>query len=334
MTPPTGRSTILHIRCGDDIRGKLAEAGIEGNYLSLADPVWLGPPPASNAWIAGRAALIAERAGLTRAKVRAELGEAYWQLARAPANYQRIVLWFEHDLYDQASLVRILANFAGRTTLPRLELICIDRFAGVRRFVGLGQLSPRQLASLWPRRKRVRRRQLALAVRAWNALRAATPGPLRDLMKAGTRDLPFLKGALQRHLQELPWTTDGLSLTERGALAVLAQGPRSVADVFAEAQLRRDPQPFMGDLFFWSVLRDLIDAPRPPIAVSAATRRAVWHKRVLRLTPTGKSLLAGKTDWQALEPLPRWVGGIPVATNVSQWRWSPRSGDVRSIDVP
>jgi hypothetical protein len=328
------RSPILHIRCGDDIRGKLAEAGIEGDYLSLADPVWLGPPPASNAWIADRAALIAERTGLARQKVRADLGEAYWRLARAPANYKHIVLWFEHDLYDQASLVRILANFATREKLPRLELISIDRFAGVRRFIGLGQLSLRQLASLWPRRKRVGRRQLALAVRTWNALRAATPAPLRDLVKAGTRDLPFLMGALRRHLQELPWTTDGLSLTERGALAVLARGPLTVAEIFAEAQLRRDPQPFMGDLFFWSVLRDLIEAPRPPIAVSAATRRAAWHKRVLRLTPTGRALLAGKADWQALEPLPRWVGGIPVATDAPQWRWNPRNGDVRAIDSP
>jgi hypothetical protein len=36
----------LHIRCGDDIRDKLVEAGIEGDYLSVADPAWLGPPPA------------------------------------------------------------------------------------------------------------------------------------------------------------------------------------------------------------------------------------------------------------------------------------------------
>jgi hypothetical protein len=44
----------LHIRCGDDIRDKLIEAGIEGDYLSVADPAWLGPPPAGNAWPAAR----------------------------------------------------------------------------------------------------------------------------------------------------------------------------------------------------------------------------------------------------------------------------------------
>ena len=320
-----GAPRTLHLRCGDDIRDKLVEAGIEGDYLSFADPVWLGPPPASNAWIAGRASLIAERTGLPRQKIRADLGDAYWRLARAPADYERIVLWFEHDLYDQAALARVLAGFALRRKLPRIELIAIDRFRGLKRFIGLGQLSAAQLATLWPRRKRVNRRQLALGARTWAALRAPTPGPLQDLLKSGTRDLPFLKGALRRHLQELPWTTDGLSLTERGALAVLSKGARTVSEVFAEAQGRRDSQPFMGDLFFWSVLRDLLEAPRPSIAVSAATRRAAWHKRVLRLTPGGKALLAGRLDWQTTGPLERWVGGIAVARGAPAWRWNPRT---------
>lgn len=316
---------VLHIRCGDDIQRKLVEAGIAGDYLSFADPAWLGPPPAFNAWLAGRAALIAERTGMPRQKVRAQLGDAYWRLARAPSDYDHIVLWFEHDLYDQAALVRVLASFAPRKALPKIELICIDRFRGIKRFIGLGQLSPAQLASLWPKRRRVSRRQLALGVRAWAALRALTPEPIEALLKSDLGALPFLKAALQRHLQELPWTTDGLSLTEREALAALRKGPRTAAEVFSDAQMKRDPLPFMGDLFFWSVVRDLIDAPRPPIAVSAATRRAAWHRRVLRLTPTGRALLGGKLDWQAERPLARWVGGIPAGPGAPDWRWNPRS---------
>lgn len=321
-----GAPRTLHIRCGDDIRDKLVDAGVEGDYLSFADPAWLGPPPASNAWISGRAALIAERTGLPRQKIRADIGDAYWRLARAPAEYGCIVLWFEHDLYDQAALVRVLAAFAARKKLPSIDLICIDRFRGIKRFIGLGQLSAAQLASLWPRRKRVGRQQLGLGAKAWAALRAPTPEPLEVLCKSDLRALPFLKAALRRQLQELPWTRDGLSLTERNALRALAKGPRSAGEVYADAQLKRDPLPFMGDLFFWSVLRDLIGTPRPPIAVSATTRRAAWRKRVLRLTPVGRALLAGKLDWQTTGPLDRWVGGIEVAHAAPAWRWSPRTG--------
>jgi hypothetical protein len=216
--------------------------------------------------------------------------------------------------------------------LPRIDIISIDRFRGIKHFVGLGQLTAQQLASLWPKRRRIGRRELTLGSRAWAALRALTPEPLAELIASDTRALPFLKPALQRHLQELPWTTDGLSLTERAALAALAKRPLSVSDLFADAQMKRDPSPFMGDLFFWSVLRDLIEAPKPPVTVTPGTRRLAWHRRVVRLTPTGKALLNGKLDWQELLPLPRWVGGVPAGPGAPDWRWDPKGRRVTRVN--
>ena len=50
-----GAQRVLHIRCGDDIRDKLVEAGIEGDYLSFADPAWLGRRrPSTPGWPAAR----------------------------------------------------------------------------------------------------------------------------------------------------------------------------------------------------------------------------------------------------------------------------------------
>lgn len=323
MKAPDAGPSTLHIRCGDDIRGKLREAGFEAPYLTFDDPQWLGPPPQFNAWVAGRAELIASRTGLPRQKVREQVGESYWKLARAPKEYERIVLWFEHDLYDQAALARILASFAARKHLPRVELVATDRFAGVVPFYGLGQLSPAQLLKLWPRRTRVNARQIALGKQVWQALCEPTPGPLMALIKSGTKELPYMKAALVRHLQELPWTSDGLSITEREALRALDKGGLTVAELFKEVQ-KRDPQPFMGDLFFWSVVRDLIEAPTPPVAVTPATSRLGWQKRELRLTATGKALLAGKLDWQSTDPLDRWVGGIVVVRGAPPWRWNEK----------
>jgi hypothetical protein len=321
-SPDDGLST-LHIRCGDDIKDKLAEAGFEGHYLSFADPAWLGPPPQFNAWVAGRAELVASRTGMAKQKVREEMGDSYWKLARAPKEYERIVLWLEHDLYDQSALARIFASFATRKQLPRIELIAIDRYPGISPFYGLGQLTPAQLLKLWPKRERVTVKQIAAGKKVWQALIAETPEPLVEAIKSGTRDLPLMKSALVRHLQELPWTSDGLSLTERCALQAAAKGPLTVAAMFDAVQ-RRDPQPFMGDLFFWSVVRDLIEAPNPPLAVSSATSRLGWQKRVVRLTPTGKALLAGKLDWQSTPPFDRWVGGVVVVDGAPPWRWNDR----------
>ncbi|HWE78940.1 MAG TPA: hypothetical protein VG270_10505, partial [Pseudolabrys sp.] len=53
---------------------------------------------------------------------------------------------------------------------------------------------------------------------------------------------------LTRHLQELPWTADGLSLTQRLALQALRAGPQTVSALFRATQLDSEPLPFLGDL--------------------------------------------------------------------------------------
>jgi len=318
----TGRRRRIHVRCGHDIQARLREAGIAGDYLALADPIWLGPPAASAAGLDGRSRVIAARCELPVTAVRRQLAEDYWRLGRLATGYDHVVLWYEHDLYDQASLVRVLASLARCPALPRIELIAVDRLTGVDRFIGLGQLSAGQLASLWPRRRPIGRRHLTLGARALTALRAGTPRAIEALLSADLTVLPFLGAALIRHLQELPWTIDGLALTERLILCGLANGPRTVAELFRTAQAR-DPQPYMGDLFFWSIVRDLLAATGPPIAVDDAAGRLPWPRRVIHLTALGQALLAGRHDWQAGRPPMRWVGGIPVGAGAPGWRWDP-----------
>lgn len=121
------------------------------------------------------------------------------------------------------------------------------------------------------------------------------------LAETGTPHLPFLSAALRRHLQELPWTRDGLSLTERLALRSAAFRPSSERELFSAVQ-ELDPQPFLGDAMFKAVLHRLETAPRP-----ALTRDGLG-----RLTPTrqGEALLAGSGDWVEWNPPEHWVAPL------------------------
>ena len=112
-----------------------------------------------------------------------------------------IVLWFEHDLFDQLLLIRTLDLIGGpERTAPHsnVSLICIDSFPGVDRFIGLGQLSDEQLATLIGTERPVTSGQYALASEAWKAFRSPDPGELlrdhgpaarRALRRAGSRTL-------------------------------------------------------------------------------------------------------------------------------------------------
>lgn len=313
-------TSTLHIRCGSDIRDGLAEAGVEGDFLEFSDPVCQGATPEGDeeTFHAARMDYIANDLGMSRQDNDTRLREQREGLARVGA-YDRLVLWFEHDIYDQATLIRLLAWLADRPDLhDRLFMIAVNGFPGIERFIGLGQLSPDQLKTLWGTEQPVTAEQLALGQRAWQAFRRPTPEAVAELIAGDTSALPLLAPALRRHQQELPWTTDGLSLTQRLTLQAVSQGASTPAKCFGELASRLEPQPFLGDLMYWPIVMGLATAGRP-----AMSKPEDWRSEVA-LLPFGEDLLAGRADWIAVNGIDRWLGGTHL-TPGNLWRWDPEA---------
>jgi len=320
----------LHIRCGSDIRDKLSAAGVAGDFLEVSDPVCQGPVSGGideAALREVRASFVAGAYGPTPEAARRKLAAEAAGLDEAGA-YDRLVLWFEHDSYDQTVLIRLLDRFAATPAqwLGRLFLIYIDRHPGIERFIGLGQLDAAQLAALagGPEVRPVTEAQLALGRAAWAAFRAADPMELARMASDGTPALPLLAAALRRHLQELPWTRDGLSLAERLLLkAAAAVGePRSGHDLFRAYQ-ESEPLPFLGNIMIRPILLRLAAGPEP-----ALTWAGEWDDAV-RITAAGRRLLDGAADWILLQAdgggIDRWVGGVHLAPP-APWRWDEKAG--------
>jgi hypothetical protein len=319
---PDGDCPTTHLRCGSDVFAALRSAGFSGRFLGYADPYCQGPVCAGPDLEVRRARFLATAYGLDLAEVRARLRRESDGLAKA-AETERLVLWFEHDSYDQLILARVLHAFAKGPRPAILELVCIDGFPGMTRFIGLGQLAPNELLSLWPLRAPVGADQLALGRAVWLALSDDSPVALHRIAAAGTPAIPQMAGALQRHLQELPWTTDGLSLTQRLVLESLREGPRTGSEVFRSLLHETEPLPFLGDRMFWHVLHELGAVADPPFAVAGDNRQAPWPHRRLALTRSGVALLEARADWLSCDPRPRWVGGVCIRPGVPAWRWTP-----------
>jgi hypothetical protein len=165
-----------------------------------------------------------------------------------------VVLWFEHDLYDQLQLLDILALASAADGTP--ELIVVGSFPGKPSFRGLGELTAAELETLWPSRVAATPGTLAAAAAAWDALRQPVPSALAALATADVPELPFLGAALRRLLEELPAPADGLSGTERRALQVIAAGAVTPPAAFRAAQ-DLEAAPFLGDAWFYRTLTSL-----------------------------------------------------------------------------
>jgi len=314
--------TTLHIRCGSDIAGALEESGIEGDFLEFCDPVCQGPVPGgldAEAYRSRRAEFISKEwnyASVVECRDRLERED---KALERLASYDRVFLWFEHDLYDQSVLIDLLSRLKDQKAIrDRLYLLAIDSHPEIEHFIGFGQLSSEQLAGLIGSEVPVTDAMIDSAAAAWTAYRAATPEALTAFIQQDDCPLPYLIPAVVRHLQELPWTIDGLSLTERLSLQAVAEGAKTPAEAFRRLCRGLEPMPFLGDLMYWAVLRRLTTAVQPALTPFEA------HSDTVSLTEFGSELLAGNGDWIAANGIERWVGGVHLNGRKAAWRWEPQ----------
>ena len=329
-------SKVVHVRCGTDIRDSLKIAGIEGDFVEWSDPVCQGPVPAN----LSSAELCETRAEFICRNYAAP--EQYVEILLRLRNeqsildkldrYEKILLWFEHDWFDQSILLRLLNELSERPQLhQKTWILSIDRFPGIQRFIGLGQLRPEQLLSLLDNEMRVTSDAFRFARRAWRAFTDDEPLSFEAIMnESPLPDLPFLNQAMYRHLQEYPDISNGLALTYRLALEAIDAGAHSGVEVFLDLMSHREPQPFLGDSMFFSLLRDLIEAKVP--AIREPQRDFQW----IELSDFGRALLDGEANWMTenAEPdrendaaaptrlAPRWLGGVRVSASDFPWRWN------------
>lgn len=327
----------LHITNGDHAGDKL-RSFVNGPVSLACDVLHEGPcPPVDgDAWHEVRARFLAGR-GRAADEVKASLARADRTVVDACARGDAIVLWFEHDLFDQLALIRTL-DLIGRSvvsgssrTVPRASLICIERFPGIDRFIGLGQLSADQLATLPGTAVSVTLGHYKLAVDAWRAFRSPDPQDLvhvaHELSAAqlpaseGGPALPFLGDALLRLLAEYPSPAHGLSRTQELALQALLADPATGDALFVETQ-SHEPRPFMGDSPFFATVQGLASARVPLVTVEAGPNGGDIRGRRVAITAAGREVLAHKADHVRLNGIDVWRGGVHLTgSDDNQWRW-------------
>jgi hypothetical protein len=306
---------MLHITNGDSVVGTFRQVKFPGSYLSWLDVLHDGPVP--------QTATLSELSD-ARAQALAGFGAGSYEEIRASftrrdqalegfRKHEEVVLWFEHDLFDQLQLIQLLDWFRQQELgKVKLSLVQIDSYPGVKPFYGLGQLSGPQLARLFPTRVAVTSAHLETAGNAWQAFCANDPTALLEHARHKSPALPFLAAALQRFLEEYPWTSDGLSRTERQVLQAAAAGKRKKAEIYFESSKQEDVP--WGDASVYLRMAWLASGPKPALEEP--------QKGEYVLTDYGRQLLAGKADWITLQGgIDRWLGGVHLTGEQPQWRW-------------
>ena len=332
MTP-----RFLHVANGSSVTKTLAEAGVPGLLSIWADPLYDGPVPGG---LTDEALLDVRRRfheGPPGSPSDDPLNDLrLWrQVIEHHDAYDELVLWFEHDLFDQLNLIQLLSWIHHRVPASKVvSLVCIGSFPGRPDFKGLGELTTAELAPLLDMRQPVTEPQYALAERAWDAFREATPSALDDFRRTDTSALPYLAPALVRFLQEYPWTTDGLSRTERRLLQLADGGSIQLGKAFP--RMHDDERAYYVTDTSLAEVAESLSRTSPPLLTQRADAESAheWFRTVVTITPAGRAVLRGDQDRVSLCGVTdRWLGGVQLNDRAIVWRWDDARQRVTSSDI-
>ncbi|OFW28685.1 MAG: hypothetical protein A3H97_14780 [Acidobacteria bacterium RIFCSPLOWO2_02_FULL_65_29] len=323
----SARTRFLHVANGTCTTRIIESAGIPGTLSIWADPLYEGPVPdgLTDAELLDlRARHLAGPPEQAHIDVVNDLRQ--WRAAiERHESYDELILWFEHDLFDQLNLIQLLTWIRDRVpTAKVVSLVCIGAFPGHPRFKGLGELTPDELASLLETRQRVGEAQYSLAEAAWQAFREPTPEALDNLRHTDTGALPYLAAAVTRFLQEYPWTADGLSRTERRLLELADAGHVELSAALPRMHDDEDVY-YITDTSI-AELADTLSRTSPPLLTLA--REPIAKGGLLQgsvtLTDAGRAVLRGQRDRVATCGMDRWLGGVHLQSDADLWRWDDK----------
>lgn len=334
LPTPLYSSLMLHITNGESAAEGIRAAGIPGDVLSWIDVLHDGPVPGDvsfNQLRAVRARFISDCGWRSFDEALRDFTERDRALEKALSR-DEIVLWFEHDLFDQLQLLQLLDWFATcELGATKLSMICDAEY--------LGPSPPARFGERFPAREPVSDAQIELARRAWSAFRGSDPTGIEAVLREGSPGLPFIHAALKRMLEQFPSTVNGLSRSEMQALDAIAGGARTLADAFVESHQKREDPIFLGDASFITYVAALSNAREPLLLTSQGTRltvgasRVLWHSKV-ELTVAGREVLAGNLDHIELNGIDRWYGGVHLEGRTPAWRWDPFAQRLQSMTEP
>jgi hypothetical protein len=300
----------LHVTNGDSVLYVFKKAGILGTHVAWRDALNEGPVPAGlklEETSAVRARYLADRGYAKPIKIIHDFQSRDAQVRKA-GEFQEVVLWFEHDLYDQLQLLQVLTALEELQLEPGcVTLVQSDQY--------LGTMTADELSALLPRRRTATAATFKSARRAWERFTSPSPADLFAAAQEDAIGLPFLRAALRRLCEEYPLRQDGLSRSQRQALAAVAQGPAEGSELYSRAQAREEAY-FQGEAAFYKTLDDLCDQRAPLVSADASG---------FILTALGRRVLAGDADWLETYPLDRWIGGVHL-TPAQSVRWDEDAG--------
>ncbi|WP_411030644.1 DUF1835 domain-containing protein [Spongiimicrobium sp. 3-5] len=291
-------SSLLHITNGDSFTTKLKSLKLKGDIITWREMLCEGKTltnVGSESFWKTRFEFLNKNYKISKSRFIELTLKEYRSLCNHKKQ-DKIVLWFEYDLFCQINMLAVISWLMAHRPYAEISLVCSGNEDETDRLYGLSELTDAQLLHLYENRTVLTQDDVEFADYVWQLYCSDSPIRLEQLKSYGHYQFSYLADAMATHLKRFPTIKNGLNDIENHVLQLAINEKPTSKREFLGIILKNQGLYGYGDTQYERTiarLRPLFSSLSP-----------------VRLTRKGKEILEGKSNYySSLRDNEAYLGG-------------------------
>lgn len=278
-------SSVLHITNGDSFTERLKTLNIKGDIITWREMLCEGKTLShvgSETFWKTRFEFLNKHYKVSKSWFIEKTLKEYRSLC-SHKQQDRIVLWFEYDLYCQVNMLAVISWLLTHRKYAEISLVYCGKEDDSDKMYSLNELTDQQLQSLYKNKKILTQDDTEYADYVWQLYCSNNPIRLENLTDFKDYQFDYLGDAVKSHLKRFPSIVNGLNDMENSILSLaFNEKPKSKKE-FMNVILNNQ-----GNLGFADTQYDRAITRLRPLISSL---------NPVRLSKKGKEILEGQTSY-------------------------------------
>lgn len=213
-------SSLLHITNGDIFTQKLKSLKIKGDIITWREMLCEGKTltnVGSETFWKARFEFLNKNYKVSKSRFIEKTLKEYRSLCNHKQQ-DKIVLWFEYDLFCQINMLAVLSWLKTHRKYAEISLVCSGKEDETDQMYGLGDLNDEQLQNLYENRLVLTQDDIEYADYVWQLYCSDNPIRLENLGDYQQYQFTYLSDAIANHLKRFPSIKNGLNHMENNIL--------------------------------------------------------------------------------------------------------------------
>ena len=215
-------SNTLHITNGDMVLKRLDALNFDGDRIVWREMLCEGPTleaVGSKQFIEARKHFLKENYKISEADYEEKFVSELNKLA-AINGYEKIVLWFEFDLFCHVNMLAAISYLIQNKKIVPIYVVCSGWVDGELQLKGLSELTDEQFIKHYENKLKLAPEDLAVAHHIWQLYCDEKPIELKaEITKSS--NFKYLSSCLRAHVERFPNSKTGLNTLETNILKLI-----------------------------------------------------------------------------------------------------------------